>query len=696
MSTDLFARVKEIPLEQVIREYFPSVELKRSGRDLVSARCPLHDESTPSFHVYVEQNRWHCFGACGAGGSSIDLLMRAGVEPTALDAAKALATKFSIDIRESKRKNLTVSDYGDFCALPADFLRQVFDLGSSDAGVEIPYKDEGGAVVSVQRRHKLEKGKRKDNRFSWRKGDKILPYGLWMLLPASNRLTIVEGPSDVHVLTHCGIAALGIPGASNFKPEMVSHLLPFNELALIQEPGEGGEKFIQSITKALKNADYKGVVRAVTLPEKDPRALWLTSRDKTQFVAALEQAFAAAAPIDLYPIVPLTAKFLREMAVMIRRFVFFKNERVPLLIATWILATYIHAHFQYFAVLWVSSPVMRCGKSRLLEIIDKLAWKSSGLTIGISPAALFRLTSEGCTLLADEMENLKNSDREQFGAIMGIINAGFAAGATVPRAEKGENGWIVRRYPVYGPKVIAGISTVTDTIRDRSLSVKMVRKSPRERTARLSIRKEGKAFDALRASMALWAEQNAEAVEEIYGNMTDEPALEGCDDRFLDIVEPLLSILRFADAESTNGGKRIQDELLPLFKQLGGQRVEAQAEESITALCGLLDGILEGQTEAQAALLDPEGGMFVASADLLEKMKQTTGLQWIGSTKSMATFLSKLDLVSRRDPAGKLRGYLLTKEILEDIKLRYMPSIPEFEASEVSESQSGRGPEDNL
>ena len=69
MSTDLFARVKEIPLEQVIREYFPSVELKRSGRDLVSARCPLHDESTPSFHVYVEQNRWHCFGACGAGGA---------------------------------------------------------------------------------------------------------------------------------------------------------------------------------------------------------------------------------------------------------------------------------------------------------------------------------------------------------------------------------------------------------------------------------------------------------------------------------------------------------------------------------------------------------------------------------------------------------------------------------------------------
>jgi putative DNA primase/helicase len=203
MSTDLFARVREIPLEQVLREYFPSVELKRSGRDLVSARCPLHDESTPSFRVYVEQNRWHCFGACGAGGSAIDLLIRAGREPTPLDAAKALATKFSIDIRRENKRQLLVSQYADFCGLPDSFLRQTFDLRNSDSGVEIPYKDERGAVVSVQRRHKLEKGKKKDNRFSWRKGDKILPYGLWMLPPASReRLTIVEGPSDVHVLTH--------------------------------------------------------------------------------------------------------------------------------------------------------------------------------------------------------------------------------------------------------------------------------------------------------------------------------------------------------------------------------------------------------------------------------------------------------------------------------------------------------------
>jgi Protein of unknown function (DUF3631) len=382
-------------------------------------------------------------------------------------------------------------------------------------------------------------------------------------------------------------------------------------------------------------------VRAVTLPEKDPRALWLTSRDKAQFVAALEQAFTAAAPIDLYPPIPLTKELIKELSALIRRFIFFKNERVPLLIATWILATYIYTRFGYFAILWINSPVLRCGKSRLIELIDKLAWNSSGSTIYASAASLFTMTDAGCTFLADEVENLRTADKEQFGATMSIINGGFSQGSTVPRKEKSGDTWVIKKYKIFGPKVIAGISTVTDTIRDRSFLIRMTRKSPKERTERLSMRRDGQFFGDLRASMALWAEENGEAIQRIYDDLPDEPALVGSDDRFLDIVEPFLSIVKFADAESTNGGRRIIDEIMPLLKELGGQRVEAQAEESITALCGLLDAILGGQTEDQGDLLDSEQGSdqeFVGSAELLENMKQTPGLQWIGSTSRWPHF----------------------------------------------------------
>src|SRR5437773_11379834 len=124
-SSDLFAQVKAIPIESVIQEYFPSLEIKHSARDVI-AHCPFHDEKTPSFRVYVERNRWHCFGACGAGGSSVDLLMRAKLASTALEAARALATKFSIPTgnEKAKRKSkaLTVAEYAAFCALPETFL----------------------------------------------------------------------------------------------------------------------------------------------------------------------------------------------------------------------------------------------------------------------------------------------------------------------------------------------------------------------------------------------------------------------------------------------------------------------------------------------------------------------------------------------------------------------------------------------
>ena len=47
------------------------------GRDVV-CRCPLpgHEDRTPSFVVSAEKNLWHCLGACQAGGSVLDLVMR--------------------------------------------------------------------------------------------------------------------------------------------------------------------------------------------------------------------------------------------------------------------------------------------------------------------------------------------------------------------------------------------------------------------------------------------------------------------------------------------------------------------------------------------------------------------------------------------------------------------------------------------
>ncbi len=49
------------------------VKLKKTGKNY-SARCPFHDERTPSFSVNPDKQFYYCFG-CGAGGNALTFLM---------------------------------------------------------------------------------------------------------------------------------------------------------------------------------------------------------------------------------------------------------------------------------------------------------------------------------------------------------------------------------------------------------------------------------------------------------------------------------------------------------------------------------------------------------------------------------------------------------------------------------------------
>jgi hypothetical protein len=52
------------------------IDLRDAGPGKLKGLCPLHTERTPSFVVFRNDQRWHCFGACGAGGDAIELTRR--------------------------------------------------------------------------------------------------------------------------------------------------------------------------------------------------------------------------------------------------------------------------------------------------------------------------------------------------------------------------------------------------------------------------------------------------------------------------------------------------------------------------------------------------------------------------------------------------------------------------------------------
>ena len=65
---------REVSLERLAEAR--GVRLERHGADLLGL-CPFHDDHEPSLVITPSKNLWHCLGACQAGGSVIDWVMRA-------------------------------------------------------------------------------------------------------------------------------------------------------------------------------------------------------------------------------------------------------------------------------------------------------------------------------------------------------------------------------------------------------------------------------------------------------------------------------------------------------------------------------------------------------------------------------------------------------------------------------------------
>jgi DNA primase len=121
---ELLARVDIV---DVIQERVP---LKKAGRDW-SARCPFHDERSPSFTVSPAKQFYHCFG-CGAHGSAIGFLMNYD-RLEFPDAVEELASRAGLKVPYEGGREALREDTTDLYAIldsAASFYRR--QLAASD------------------------------------------------------------------------------------------------------------------------------------------------------------------------------------------------------------------------------------------------------------------------------------------------------------------------------------------------------------------------------------------------------------------------------------------------------------------------------------------------------------------------------------------------------------------------------------
>ena len=91
------------------------------------------------------------------------------------------------------------------------------------------------------------------------------------------------------------------------------------------------------------------------------------------------------------------------------------DERTVLVITLWVMAAWLKDVWDRFPHLAITSPEKRCGKSRLLDLIEALSHQPI-LTANASPSAVYRSIgahpSDPPTLLIDEADRFVRKEAE--------------------------------------------------------------------------------------------------------------------------------------------------------------------------------------------------------------------------------------------------------------------------------------------
>jgi hypothetical protein len=342
-------------------------------------------------------------------------------------------------------------------------------------------------------------------------------------------------------------------------------------------------------------------------------------------------------------------------------------------LAVWVIATYIPDSFDAFPYVSLLSPAKRCGKTRVLEVLELLCFKPWR---GTSPtcAALFRMMEDMPTLLLDEVEVLGNrKPSENTQAISAILNAGHRKGATVPRCDGPDNE--VRHFPVYGPKAFAAIGRLPDTLGDRCIRITMQRRTISQDIERFLLSRAKAQAKPLAVSLTKWVKEKQKSVQSKYDGLDDLPFLS---DRDADLWMPLFAVCAVGAPERT-------EELKKSALVLSGAKAADDVEDS-QALKLLAD--------VRRVWMDGEAHMLTAS--LLDELKSIPDSPWGESgreltPRGLAAILRPFGPEPRQvrvNGATTGKGYLRSE--FEDAFLRYLPSVAsDSETRETTRPNTG-------
>ncbi len=194
-------------------------------------------------------------------------------------------------------------------------------------------------------------------------------------------------------------------------------------------------------------------------------------------------------------------------------------------LAAWNLYSHVYDRFGYAPYIVHVSPAPECGKTTALRAESQLV-RLPLSTGALTSATLFRVVDEHRpTLLCDEQDGRLERNPEMHR----LFNEGFHRGGFVLRCVGDDNE--PRAFQVFGPKALASIGTLPNTIVSRSIVIQMERSQ--EPLEELGPNDKPEALARLQRQAARWA-QDVGALQ--------IPSLKGFSRRLRDKWGPLLAV----------------------------------------------------------------------------------------------------------------------------------------------------------
>jgi hypothetical protein len=219
--------------------------------------------------------------------------------------------------------------------------------------------------------------------------------------------------------------------------------------------------------------------------------------------AAAEGAVVSPTP-ESWPDVVDGAQLLADLAAWYRRYVVLPEGAADML-ALWTIHTYAIEAAQVTPRLAVVSPQKRCGKTTLIALVGSVTSKALAAA-NITAAALFRAIEQWRpTMLIDEADTFLRDNEE----LRGVLNAGhYRPTAYVIRAVPVGDTWEPQKFSVWGPVAIALIGSLPSTLADRSIAVRLRRKTKHEQVERLRLDRLGNVAEELQRRCLRWAQDH--------------------------------------------------------------------------------------------------------------------------------------------------------------------------------------------